>query len=52
MITVPELLARKQQLLERLQQNPGPYERDQVERLLAEIDAALNSLEDAVPTDR
>lgn len=45
MTTIAKLLARKQQLLERLQEDPGPYERSEIERLLAEIDAALNSLE-------
>ena len=47
MTTAAKLLARKQQLLERLQNNPGPHERDQIERLLAEIDTALDSVEEA-----
>jgi hypothetical protein len=34
MTTVANLLARKQQLLERLQERPGPHERDEIERLL------------------
>jgi hypothetical protein len=46
MITVPELLARKQLLLERLRQDPGPNERDEIERLLAQIDKALNVLDE------
>jgi hypothetical protein len=42
------LLARKQQLLDRLQEGPGPHERDELERLLAHIDTALNRLEESV----
>jgi hypothetical protein len=49
MTTVAKLLARKQQLLRRLQEDPGPHERDEIERLLAEIDSALDSLEGAGP---
>jgi len=48
MTTLAKFLARKQQLLERLQ-DPGPHERDEIERLLAEIDEALNLLEEARP---
>jgi hypothetical protein len=46
MMTVPELLARKLLLLERLRQDPGPNERDEIERLLAQIDKALNVLDE------
>jgi hypothetical protein len=49
MTTVARLLARKQQLLERLQESPGQHERDEIKRLLAEIDSALDSLEEAGP---
>jgi hypothetical protein len=49
MTTVANLLARKQQLLERLQENPGPNERAEIERLLAQVDAALNLLEEVGP---
>jgi hypothetical protein len=42
MTTVARLLARKQQLLERLQESPGQHERDEIKRLLAEIDSALD----------
>ena len=48
MTTAANLLARKQQLLDRLQEEPGPHERDEIERLLAHIDAALNLLEETV----
>jgi hypothetical protein len=44
-----KLLARKQALLERLQEDPGPHERDEIERFLAEIDAALDLLDQARP---
>jgi hypothetical protein len=40
-------LERKSQLLAQLQQDPGPDEREQVERLLEQINAALDSLEEA-----
>jgi hypothetical protein len=49
MTTVAKLLARKRLLVDRLQQDPGPNERDEIERLLAEIDSALDLLEDAGP---
>ena len=45
MTSLERLLARKQQLVERLQRDPGPHERDGIERLLAEIDQALNLLD-------
>jgi hypothetical protein len=49
--TVTELLARKQQLLERLQgELPGLDEQDEIERLLANINAMLNRL-DAEPIE-
>jgi hypothetical protein len=32
MTTLAKLLARKQQLLERLQEYPGPHEREEIER--------------------
>jgi hypothetical protein len=46
MTTIANLLAQKQRLLERLQEDPGPHEREEIERLLAEIDAALNQLDE------
>ena len=49
MSTAAKLLARKQQLLERLQENPGQHERDEIDRLLAEIDTALDLIDEAVP---
>jgi hypothetical protein len=43
--TPATLLAQKQELVERLQRDPGPNERDRIERLLADIDEALNFLD-------
>jgi len=43
------LATKKQELIERLQENPGPEEREQIERLLEQINAALDSLEKAGP---
>ena len=43
--TPATLLAQKQELVERLRQDPGPNERDRIERLLADIDEALNFLD-------
>ena len=45
MTTLAKLLFRKQKLLERLQENPGPNERDKIERLIAQINTALDLLE-------
>jgi hypothetical protein len=47
--TLARLLAKKQELIERLQENPGPEEREQIERLLEHIHAALDSLDKAGP---
>jgi hypothetical protein len=47
MTTLARLLARKEQLIERLRENPGLHEREEIERQLAEIDEALNSLDEA-----
>ncbi len=49
MTTVANLLARKQMLLERLLENPGPRERDEIERLLGQIDTALDLLDQTGP---
>ena len=42
MTTLADLLTAKQKLLKRLQENPGPHERNQIDGLLAQIDAALD----------
>jgi hypothetical protein len=49
MTTLATLRARKQKLLERLEENPDPNERDEIERLLQKIDIALDLLNDAGP---
>jgi len=51
MSTVAKLLGRKRVLLDQLESNPGSNERDEIERLLAQIDTALSLLEpeDAAP---
>ncbi len=49
MTTLAKLFARKQQLNDRLEENPGVHEREEIERQLAEIEAALNLLDQAAP---
>ena len=44
MTTIAKLLGRKQRLLERLQENPSPHERDETVRLLTQIETALDLL--------
>jgi hypothetical protein len=44
MSTVAKLLAQKQQLMEQLEKNPGPNEREEIERILAKIETALSLL--------
>ena len=45
MSAVANLLARKQALMERLESGTGPNEREEIKRLLAQIETALNLLE-------
>ncbi|MEY9524432.1 hypothetical protein ABIF70_005573 [Bradyrhizobium japonicum] len=45
MSTVAKLLAQKQQLIEQLHADPGPNEREEMERLLAKVETALSWLE-------
>lgn len=45
MSTVAKLLARKQALMERLESDPGPNEREEIQALLAQIETALNLLD-------
>jgi hypothetical protein len=47
--TVGRLLIRKRELIARLQGNPGPHERNEIERLLGKIDTALDLLGEARP---
>jgi hypothetical protein len=44
--TLARLLAKKQELIERLQENPGPAEREQVDRVLEQVNAALDLLDE------
>jgi hypothetical protein len=44
--TKAKLLANKEELLRRLEQGPGPSEREEIERLLEKIDTALSFLGD------
>jgi hypothetical protein len=50
MAAVEKLLMQKQQLLERLHNNPGRNERAEIEGLLAKINTALNFLEESGET--
>jgi hypothetical protein len=47
MSAVANLLSQKKQLVERLQEDPGPEEREQIEHLLAKINKALDLLDGA-----
>jgi len=49
--TVARLLAQKEALLARLEEEPGDSERALIEATLAKIDTALNLLDDAGPDD-
>ncbi|MFY9957055.1 hypothetical protein [Bradyrhizobium sp.] len=49
MTIVANLLARKQALLERLQENPREDERNEIERLVEQIDTAFDLLNEARP---
>jgi len=50
MTTVAKLLGRKQRLLERLQENPGPHERGESVRLLMQTETALDLFEETGPS--
>ena len=52
MTTIAKLLAQKQQLLEQRNEGAGPHEREQIERVLMEIEDALNLLDEAGPGDK
>jgi hypothetical protein len=45
MTRIAMLLTRKQDLLSRLEEYPGPNERDEIERLLDKVDAELNAVD-------
>jgi hypothetical protein len=45
MTNIATLLTRKQELLSRLEECPGPNERGEIERLLKKVDAELNAVD-------
>jgi hypothetical protein len=45
MTSVAALLTQKHHLLGRLEEYPGPNEREEIERLLEEVDAQLNAVD-------
>jgi hypothetical protein len=49
MSSLARLLEQKRRLLERLQEGPGAHEREEIQRLLREIDAALALLDESGP---
>jgi hypothetical protein len=49
MTSLVRLLAQKRRLLERLQESPGAHEREEIQCLLREIDAALALLDEGGP---
>jgi len=51
MKTIATLLVRKRQLIDRLQEDPGPHERDEIDRLMTQINRALDDLDKVEPSD-
>lgn len=47
MTSVAMLLTRKQHLISRLEEDPGPREREEIERLLEKIHAELDAVDRA-----
>jgi DNA-binding MarR family transcriptional regulator len=47
MTTLATMLEQKRELIERLHENPGPEEREQIEQLLAKINRALDLVDGA-----
>lgn len=45
MTSVAMLLTQKQHLISRLEEDPGPREREEIERLLERIDAELDAVD-------
>jgi hypothetical protein len=50
-MTIAAKLLARQQLLERLQEYPDLHEREEIERRLAGINAALDLLDDMAPSE-
>ena len=49
MTSLAKLLAQRQRLVERLEERPGSHESAEIERLLTEIDEALDALDETRP---
>jgi hypothetical protein len=49
MTILAKLLAQKQQLIELLEANPSPQDREEIERLLKKINTALDLLDESGP---
>ena len=45
MTSIAMLLTRKQHLISRLEEDPGPREREEIEHLLERIDAELDAVD-------
>ncbi|WP_061027346.1 hypothetical protein [Bradyrhizobium sp. CCH5-F6] len=45
MTSIAMLLTRKQHLISRLEENPGPREREEIDRLLERVDAELDAVD-------
>ncbi len=45
MTSIAQLLTQKQNLLGRLEEQPDPNERGEIERLLRQVDAELNAVD-------
>ena len=45
MTTLAKLLEQKKEMIDRLQEDPSPEEREQIEQLLAKINRALDLLD-------
>lgn len=50
MSTAAKLLAQRQRLLEQLENDPGPNEREEIERVLSKIETALKLLDPDAPS--
>jgi DNA-binding MarR family transcriptional regulator len=47
MTTLAKLLEQKKEMIDRLQEDPSPEEREQIEQLLAKLNKALDLLDGA-----
>ncbi|MCK1480586.1 hypothetical protein IVB27_39125 [Bradyrhizobium sp. 197] len=51
MSTIAKLLTQKQNLVDQLAEDPGPNEREEIERLLAKVETALSWLSPNDPVE-